>query len=106
MRGSRNPKASGTIKIDSAPRINIVVCQSPSRDCSNAANGTTANCPNDPPAVATPSATERLAGGVCRLTEPKIGPNPAAAMPMPHNTLPDVSMTPSVAKAIIIMPTT
>jgi hypothetical protein len=41
--------------------------------------------PNEPPAVATPSAIERFSGGVCRLMEPKIGPNPAAAMPMPHN---------------------
>jgi hypothetical protein len=36
--------------------------------------------------------------------EPKIGPKPAAAMPMPHNTFPNVSMTPSVAKAIMNMP--
>src|SRR5262249_5497873 len=36
--------------------------------------------------------------------EPKIGPNPAAAMPMPHNTFPTVSMTASAANAIMNMP--
>ena len=45
-------------------------------------------------------------GGVCRLIEPKIGPNPAAAMPIPHNTFPSVSMTPSVANPITNMPMT
>ena len=42
-RGSRNPRASGTITIDSAPRISIVVCQLPRRDCNSEANGTIAN---------------------------------------------------------------
>ena len=51
-------------------------------------------------------ATERFSDGVCRLMEPKIGPNPAAAMPMPHATFPRVSMTPSVANAIMNMPPT
>jgi hypothetical protein len=37
---------------------------------------------------------------------PKIGPKPAAAMPIPENTLPSVSSTPSVAKATISMPAT
>jgi len=56
--------------------------------------------------VATPSTTERLAGGVLRLMAPKIGPKPAAAMPSPHSTLPSVSMTPSVAIAMVNMPMT
>ena len=38
--------------------------------------------------------------------EPKIGPNPAADMPMPHSTFPNVSSTLSVANAIMNMPTT
>src|SRR6266436_3533377 len=105
-RCSRNPKASGTITIDITPTMNMVVCQLSSRDCSSDTNGTMANWPNDPPAVVTPSASERFSGGVCRLMEPKIGPNPAAAMPMPHATFPRVSMTPSVANAIMNMPMT
>ena len=65
-----------------------------------------ANWPNEPPAVATPSATDRLSAGVCRAIAPKIGPNPAAAMPMPESTLPRVSIMPSVASAIISIPAT
>src|SRR6266536_85487 len=63
-------------------------------------------CPNEPPAVATPSATDRCAGGVCRAIAPKIGPKPAAAKPTPESTLPRVSITPSLASAIISMPAT
>jgi hypothetical protein len=62
--------------------------------------------PIEPPAVATPSATERLSGGVLRLVAPKIGPNPAAAMPMPYKTLPSVKTTPAVANAVMNMPAT
>ena len=56
--------------------------------------------------MATPSATERRAGGVLRLMAPKIGPKPAAAMPSPHSTLPSVSITPSLATAMVNMPMT
>ena len=84
----------------------MVACQSPSRSCSSEANGTTANCPNEPPAVATPSAIERFAAGVWRVITPKIGPKPAAAMPTPVSALPRVRSTPSVAAAIISMPAT
>jgi hypothetical protein len=105
-RSSRSPSASGTITTDTSVRISMVACQSPSRCCSIEANGTTANWPNEPPAVVTPSASERRAGGVCRLTAPKIGPKPAAAMPMPDTTLPSVSRVPPAASAIISMPAT
>ena len=87
VRGQAAPSAS-----TSRRGSNMVVCQLSSRYCSSEANGTMANWPNDPPAVVTPSAIERFSGGVCRLMAPKIGPNPAAAMPMPHSTLPSVSM--------------
>ena len=96
-RCSRSPQASGTITIDMTPRIIIVVCQSSSRFCSSEASGTMANWPNEPPEVVTPSAMERLLAGVWRAMAPKIGPKPAAAMPMPHRMLPSVSITPSCA---------
>jgi hypothetical protein len=71
----------------------VAAQQSKSRD----ANGTSANCPIEPPAVTTPSATERFLGGVCRLMAPKLGPNPAAAMPIPQITLPSVKTRSAVA---------
>jgi hypothetical protein len=37
---------------------------------------------------------------------PNIGPNPAAAMPMPQITLPSFKMTPAVADAVVKMPVT
>ena len=49
---------------------------------------------------------ERFPGGAFRLMALKIGPNLAAAMPTPHNTLPSVSKTLSVANAIMNMPIT
>jgi len=54
-RGSRSPSASGTIAIDKPARIDILMCQLSSRCCSSDANGTIANCPIEPPAVATPT---------------------------------------------------
>ncbi len=105
-RCSRKPNARTTINADSAVSTNIVVCQLSKRFWRIEASGTMANCPNEPPAVATPSATERRSGGVCRAIAPKIGPNPAAAMPMPESTLPSVSITPSLASAIISIPAT
>jgi len=73
------------------------MCQLSSRCCTSDANGTIANCPIEPPAVTTPSATERFLGGVCRLMAPKLGPNPAATMPIPQITLPSVKTKPAVA---------
>src|SRR6516165_5902344 len=105
-RGSRSPGASGAIAVDTTPRIDILMCQLSSRCCSSDANGTIANCPIEPPAVVTPSATERFSVGVCRLTAPRIGPNPAAAMPMPLITLPSVKARPAVANAVMNMPAT
>jgi hypothetical protein len=37
---------------------------------------------------------------------PKIGPNPAAAVPMPHNTLPSVKARVAVANAVMNIPAT
>ena len=105
-RGSRSPSASGAIAVDTTARIDIVACQLSSQCCNNDANGTIANCPIEPPAVVTPSATERFSDGVRRLTAPRIGPNPAAAMPMPQITLPSVKTTPAVANAVMNMPAT
>src|SRR5215467_1901691 len=59
-RCSRKPKASGNITIDIIPTTNIVVCQSSRRYCRSDTNGTIAYWPKDPPAVVTPSATERF----------------------------------------------
>ena len=42
-------------------------------------------------------------GGVRRLTPEKIGLNPAAAIPMPHNTLPSVRAKGAVANAVMTM---
>ena len=53
-----------------------------------------------------PSASERLCAGVWRPMAARIGPNPAAAIPTPASALPSVSMTASVAAAIITMPAT
>jgi hypothetical protein len=38
----------------------------------------------------TPSASERCESGVWRDTTPKMGPNPAAAIPIPLSSLPSV----------------
>jgi len=54
-RGSRSPRASGAIAVDTTARIDILMCQLSSRCCSSDANGTIASCPIEPPAVATPT---------------------------------------------------
>ena len=58
----------------------MVECQLSRLLCRIEANGTIANCPNEPPAVAIPSALDRHSTGVCRPIAPRIGPKPAAAI--------------------------
>src|SRR5262249_53557828 len=105
-RSPRSPKARGTIATETAASTNMVECQLSRLFCRIDANGTIANCPNEPPAVAIPSALDRHSTGAWRPIAPRIGPNPAADMPMPASALPAVNMAPSLAVAIMSMPAT
>src|SRR5262249_24706195 len=105
-RSPRSPKARGTIATETAASTNMVECQLSRLLCRIDANGTIANCPNEPPAVAMPRALDRHSTGVCRPIAPRIGPKPAADMPMPASALPAVNMTLSLAIAIMSMPAT
>ncbi len=68
-RGSRSPKASGTMISAAQARMNSADCQ-PNSAISQASTGTIRNCPNEPAAAATPIAQERLAGSTWRAITP------------------------------------
>ncbi len=81
-------QASGSVARAIAPRAESAPTQpmTPVRSC---ASGTTANCPNEPPALTMPLAMPRFCGGTARLTADISTPRPD--MPEPPAAMTPIS---------------